>query len=53
MCRQNNGEKTMVKNWWKADCAAMKDELNNTDWSGLEQMTASEAWQVPIHGSHK
>jgi hypothetical protein len=36
--------KSLVRNWWKADWAAMREELEEADWSGLEQQTASDAW---------
>jgi hypothetical protein len=35
---------TFVRNWWKADWAAMKEELDSETWTGLDQMSASEAW---------
>jgi hypothetical protein len=37
---------TLVRNWWKADWAAMRAELDHEKWEGLEQLSASEAWSV-------
>jgi hypothetical protein len=45
------GQKTanetgMVRNWWKADWAAMRAELDATEWDELEGMVADEAWNA-------
>jgi Reverse transcriptase (RNA-dependent DNA polymerase)/Endonuclease-reverse transcriptase len=36
---------SLVRNWWKADWEAMKQELSRESWEGLDQKSASEAWQ--------
>jgi hypothetical protein len=36
---------SMVRNWWKADWEAMKQDLSCENWEGLDQKSASEAWQ--------
>jgi hypothetical protein len=34
----------MVRNWWKADWAAMKQQLGAEEWDELDGLSASEAW---------
>jgi Endonuclease-reverse transcriptase len=34
----------LTKNWWRADWAAIKNELAVEDWSELDVMSASEGW---------
>jgi hypothetical protein len=36
----------MVRNWWKADWAAMRRDLEVSEWDELDGLAASEAWQV-------
>jgi hypothetical protein len=35
---------SLVRNWWRADWAAMRAELGEESWDELEQMLAGEAW---------
>jgi Reverse transcriptase (RNA-dependent DNA polymerase)/Endonuclease-reverse transcriptase len=37
-------ETGMVRNWWKADWAAMKDKLAANSWTELASMDADAAW---------
>jgi hypothetical protein len=37
-------ETGMVRNWWRADWASMRQELSEKNWDELDGLTASEAW---------
>jgi Reverse transcriptase (RNA-dependent DNA polymerase)/Endonuclease-reverse transcriptase len=41
-----SANQTLVRNWWKADWAAMKAELSAEDWNAVDQQTATEAWDT-------
>jgi Reverse transcriptase (RNA-dependent DNA polymerase)/Endonuclease-reverse transcriptase len=43
--QQRETRQQLTKNWWKADWAAMKEELAAEDWASVDNMTASEGWQ--------